>query len=126
MKVGLGIRLRLTLAWGSSLEVVEADLEIFYGWLNKGLSSKCFKALEPPKDGRTKEPEDQRTKGPEDQGSRGPRDQRTKGPKDQGTRGPRDQGTKGPGDQGTRGPRFENCIKRPKHCTSAGKMTILV
>ena len=52
---------------------------------------------------------------------RGRRDQRTKGPKDQGTRGPRER-TEGPGDSKTT--RFENGIKGPRHCTSAGKMTI--
>ena len=71
----------------------------------------------------TKGRKDQGTRRPEDQGTGGPRDQRTKGPKDQGTRGPRER-TEGPGDSKTT--RFENCIKGPKHCTSAGKMNIFL
>ena len=85
--------------------VIEADLGFFYGWLNSGLFSTCFKAPEPPRDGRTKGPEDQRTKGPEDQGTRGRRER-----------------TEGPGDSKTT--RFENYIKGPKHYTSAGKLNM--
>ena len=69
----------------------------------------------PQKDGRTKGPEDQRTKGPKDQG--------TKGPEDQGTRRPGER-TEGPRDLKTT--RFENGIKVPKQCTSAGKINIFL
>jgi len=66
---------------------------------------------------RTEEPRDQKTRGPRDRRTKGAEDQGTKGPRDQRTRGPRER-TEGPGDSKTT--RFENCIKGPKHCTSAG------
>ena len=63
--------------------------------MNEGFSYECFKALESPKDGRTK--------GPRDPGTRGPRDQeRTGGLKDAKTT------------------RFKHGTKGPKHCTSEG------
>ena len=67
MRIGLGFVFRLALAWG----MVKGLFGSALGWLNQGLSSKCLKAVESPKDGRTK--------GPGDQGTRGPRDQGTKG-----------------------------------------------
>ena len=81
------------------------------------MSSKCFKAVESPKD--------ERIKGPRDQGTKGPGDQGTKGPRDQGTWGPGDQGTKGPGDQGREDWRRGRVSKGPKD-PSAGKMNMFL
>ena len=112
------------------LEVIEADLGVFSpaGWIKDYLQNvfrhQSHQRTEGPRDQKTRGPRDRRrTKGPKDQGTRGPRDQGTKGPENQGTRGPRER-TEGPGDSKTT--RFENCIKGPKHCTSAGKMNIFL